>query len=173
MSMILAGVSMGAFLFFANRVGVFHDRAVAVHNTVALADQKTRTVDVQRRVLRQLDQSGINLTQYFFAEGDALSAIELIEHAGMAQGVRVSTSTVDTVVEKRAPLGAYMVTVNAEGSFEALVHFLESIQSLPYALRIHTYSLELVQGESQTYWHATISIAGAYVVASYATSPTL
>jgi hypothetical protein len=146
---------------------------VAVHNSVVLVNQKATNVDMQRRALREIDQSGINLDAHFFDESDALSLIEMLEHAGAAQHVSVSTSTVNTVVEKRAPLGAYVVTVDAEGSFEAIVHFLAAIQALPYALRINSYTLELVQGEKTTYWHATVSVAGAYIVSSYAHTSSL
>lgn len=83
-SILVAGVCVGAFLFFANRVSVFHDRAVAVHNSVVLVNQKATNVDMQRRALREIDQSGINLDAHFFDESDALSLIEMLEHAGAA-----------------------------------------------------------------------------------------
>lgn len=166
-SVLIAGVFVGAFLFVSSRVHLYHARADALYNNIALAEQKASNADAQRKVLRQLEQEHIDLGQFFFAEGDALAVIRTLERAAATQQLSAEVLSVDTVTDKRSPLGAYVVSIESKGSFEELVSFVAYVQSLPYALRVSAFSLSLVETENSSSWVATISVAGAYVTAPY------
>lgn len=164
---------MGAVLFMSNRVHSYHMRADALYNNVALAEQKISNIDAQRKVLRQLAQEGIQLEPFFFAEGDALAFIRVLENAAKARGVSMSVLSVDNITKARAPLGAYSMSLELNGTFEEAVSFLAYVQSLPYALHIQAFDLTLIESENSTSWTATVSVAGAYVTTQYQLQPNL
>lgn len=166
-SVLFAGVFVGAFLFVSNRIHTYHARADALATSVALSEQKIANSEAQRKVLRQIDQEHINIGDFFFREGDALTLIRILEAAADVRAMPASTLSVENNVDARSPLGAYIVTLELKGTFADIISFLGYVETLPYALRITGFTISLVQDDTNTSWTATVSVAGAYVTARY------
>lgn len=170
---LCAGVCVGAFLFVSGRVHTYHARADSIQNTVVLAEQKAINADAQRKVLRELAQKNIGLDSFFFVEGDALAFLRILEKTADAQGVDISVLSVDSVHESRAPLGAFLASVELQGSFEGIVSFLARVNTLPYALKTRSFSMEVLEGDTETTWTAVLSVAGAYITTEFKPSISL
>jgi len=162
-TMVTTLLLIGSLWFVTNSIQDMRERAYARESTIEVKEQRIANSEAQRRVLRELEREGVSLERFFFKEGEALEIINHIEALGIESGSTLVVRSVRASDTVDSPLGVYIVDADVEGSFGSVHYFLERIEHMPYAVRIVSYDVGLVEEEDNQFWKGAVSIAVAYI----------
>lgn len=124
-------------------------RAAAERRATTLAEQDQqidRSAHAQRvaAILVETEAERAMLDQ--FARLDVVAAVELLEQAGKSAGVIVTVTGANTETSGSAEGGESLkpiaFSINASGSYAALMHAVELYERLPVALQIDQLDIE-------------------------------
>lgn len=153
----------GALWFAIGSIQHMHERAHALESTLEVKEQRTANSEAQRRVLRELAREGVSLERFFFKEGEALEVVTHLEALGTESESALVVRSVRASGVADSPLGAYIVDVEVEGTFGAVLNFIERVEHMPYAVRIVGYDVGVVKEDEGQYWKGVIAVAVAYI----------
>lgn len=142
----------------------------------AVADLQARIDDAQknvnriakaRAVLAQIATDEAKVKSYFVPESGIVGFIDMLEARGQGENASVSVLSVATGGSPSKPV--LLLTVSLEGTFDAVMRTIGSIEYAPYAVSISSLSVASADAPS---WHATLSlVVGSVPVRSATTTP--
>lgn len=142
----------------------------------AVADLQARIDDAHknmnriakaRAVLAQIATDEMKVKSYFVPESGIVGFIDMLETRGQGENVSVSVLSVATGGSPSKPV--LLLTISLEGTFDAVMRTIGSIEYAPYAVSISSLSVASADAPS---WHATLSlVVGSVPVRSATTTP--
>ncbi len=119
-------------------------------------DAKTETahrITAARATLAGIAGDEATVQNFFVPESGVVAFIDVLEKKGKVHGAAVSVSSVATAGTPAQPTIAFAFTI--EGTFDAVMRTVGSIEYAPYDLSVSALSLS--QGDKRS-WHADIKL---------------
>jgi len=160
---IVAGIG---FIFFLASLACFSSFSYVVYNhKIALNEQLVRAAEIKAResalgalirVTAVSKEERTALRSYVLEDDRVIDLLSLIENLGKEQGVVVTTNTL-TVSSLNAEFENLQITVSAEGSYDAIMHVLGLLETLPYQSAVTKVLLSKVS-EGGALWKGTFDV---------------
>ncbi len=154
------GMAITVFIATLSIYGFWYAAITAKSAAAAILESQIETktetasrIASARAALADISGNEATVRSYFVSEGEVVAFINDLEARGRAQKASVTVLSVSTATESAHSTLTIGLTVN--GTFEAVLRTLGSIEYAPYYLRIGTLSLGL---EAKNWWHADLSI---------------
>lgn len=151
MAVLAAAASAGAaWLFFeTNRERTVLSELASTYDD---ALQKSSYAATVRALLRDTETERAELDALVKGQ-DPVEVIRVIESLGDVAKVKVTVDAVSTgdALKIDPTLSSFFVTVSADGTFDALHHFVSLLSTLPIPSRLEQMRMEW----RETGWHAT------------------
>lgn len=158
---LILAIASGAFLLAAAVPAYLMTRTAKAVQYIADVEGQignARSREQSMRSLRQLitdtEQERTTLSQYSVGSDGAASLIELLERDARGLGISFAIGGV-SVDPKEGPFDTLKVSMQASGSFSAVMRLLALIETIPYASTVEAITL---QREENGQWGGTFSI---------------
>ncbi len=157
---------VGSIALFATLIylaGVIQDQA---HVRAALAADREQEIDRStyaqrvRAVIAETEDERAALDA--FGRLDVVTVVEMLEAVGQSAGVKVTVAGADTeggtALTSGEVLQPTVFSVNASGSYAALMHAAELYERLPLAVQIEQLVIQRDSAESGRVWNLAMRI---------------
>lgn len=145
---------------------IVSEKSMAVAVLQSQIDAKTATVDrvaTARAAFAEMAGDEATIQSYFVPEAGVVAFIDSLESRGAALGTAVRVLSVSA--NKTPP--SFVLTIEVEGTFDAVLRTVGAIEYAPYNLSIPSLS---VDQDAKGGWHANIKLVVGSVLASATTA---
>jgi hypothetical protein len=154
---LFAIFAIGLFLFgydiFGNRNAVLAQALTAKTKEYDELEQEQRSFELGQRDLKTLESKPFQPDELFSKDTKVVKEIKTLETIAAEQGIdfklQVSGTSKDAkkVEKTKRELFAVPYTVTLEGSYEAVMKFMESIEHLNFATHVTGVSINALKGD--------------------------
>ncbi|MDP2594231.1 MAG: hypothetical protein Q8P36_02755 [bacterium] len=153
-SVILLVLALTGYASFRNVVA---DKSVAVDSLSGEIQQRsdaTNRIVAARSALVELAENEVVVKNYFVSQASVVSFINDLQGRGSVLGTAVDITSVAATSDKQHPM--LRLTINVQGTFDAVLRTLGSIEYAPYDLSITRLSLSL---DAKGVWVASADLS--------------
>lgn len=144
--LILASVltlsMVGAYLFWYKAVDKARGESAVLAENIRTQSQESAKVDAAKVALESLAEDEASIRGYLVKEEEIVPFLERLEETGAGLGATIDVVSVST--ETRAERNRIMLSVKIEGSFDAVLRTLGSIEYGPYDSSVERITFDTV-----------------------------
>jgi hypothetical protein len=144
--LIIAGVifltAVGGYWFMLQNISVGVNQIAAARSEAEAANGREQFARAASSFLSDTALEREELETFVVQDADVVAAIETIEASAKREKITASVSSVNVNGKGQQFHEIVTMTVSARGSFAALNAFAASLESLPFASRVLSLSLE-------------------------------
>jgi Tfp pilus assembly protein PilO len=165
-TVFLAFASVVFYILFFNNIKEKNNTISAIANDIDIAIQKETKLKSVKDIIKDTKQGREKIDTYFIKDDEIINFIEEIEKIGRDIGVDVeiiSVSISDSKLQQDNISELLNLSLEAQGQWGRVFHFLAFIENLPFKINILTMNLTAIykgggKKESSGIWKGFFSI---------------
>ncbi len=147
-------VAVTAYGFWYAAVSHKSQAVAALQSQIDAAHENATRITKARAALAEIANDETNVRSYFVPESGVVAFIDTLQARGLKQKASVSVPSVSTGGTEAAP--TLVLSLSIQGTFDAVMRTVGSIEYAPYALSVTSLVLAL---DDKDMWHATLGFS--------------